>query len=79
MAEISDSKNDFNLSLPRDIDSSEPEDLQDIGGHLRGSIPDRDVDDLAPYWQIMPSMRAALVKRADRPGCQDETRTNSLM
>src|SRR5450830_352105 len=42
LAEISDPKNDFNLNLPRYIDSTEPEDLQDIDGHLRGGIPERD-------------------------------------
>src|SRR5215212_9149141 len=36
-------KNDFNLNLPRYIDSSEPEDRQDIEGHLRGGIPSADV------------------------------------
>jgi hypothetical protein len=39
--EIADPKNDFNLNLPRYIDSTEPEDLQDIDGHLRGGIPAR--------------------------------------
>ena len=43
--EIADPKNDFNLNLPRYIDSTEPEDLQDIDGHLRGGIPERDIDD----------------------------------
>ena len=50
--EIADFKNDYNLNLPRYIDSSEPEDLQDIDGHLRGGIPERDIDDpvrLKPY------------------------------
>jgi type I restriction enzyme M protein len=68
VAEISDPKNDFNLNLPRYIDSSEPEDLQDIDGHLRGGIPDRDIDALAPYWRLIPSVRAALFKQANRPG-----------
>ncbi len=31
--------NNYNLNLPRYIDSSEPEDLQDIDAHLRGGIP----------------------------------------
>ena len=44
--EIADPKNDFNLNLPRYIDSTEPEDLQDIDGHLRGGIPERDLDAL---------------------------------
>jgi type I restriction enzyme M protein len=36
--EIAGPKNDYNLNLPRYIDSTEPEDLQDIDGHLRGGI-----------------------------------------
>ncbi len=32
-------KNEFNLNLPRYIDSQVPEDLQDIEGHLKGGIP----------------------------------------
>jgi len=67
-AEISDPKNGFNLNLPRYIDSTEPEDLQDIDGHLRGGIPDRDIDELKHYWQVIPSVRPTLFKKADRPG-----------
>ena len=59
LAEISDPKNDFNLNLPRYIDSTEPEDLQDIDGHLRGGIPERDIDALEHYWQVIPSVRAS--------------------
>ena len=68
LAEISDPKNDFNLNLPRYIDSTEPEDLQDIDGHLRGGIPERDIDALERYWQVIPGVRATLFKKADRPG-----------
>ena len=66
--EISDLKNDFNLNLPRYIDSTEPEDIQDIDGHLRGGIPERDIDALDSYWQVMPALRAALFKQANHPG-----------
>lgn len=59
-SEIADPRNDFNLNLPRYIDSSEPEDLQDIGGHLHGGIPERDIDALDAYWQIMPGLRGHL-------------------
>jgi hypothetical protein len=65
--EIADAKNDFNLNLPRYIDSSEPEDIQDIDGHLRGGIPKRDLDALGDYWRIMPALRAALFEPL-RPG-----------
>jgi len=68
VAEISDPKNDFNLNLPRYIDSTEPEDLQDIDAHLHGGIPDPDIDALERYWQVIPGVRAVLFKKADRPG-----------
>ena len=66
--EIADPKNDFNLNLPRYIDSTEPEDLQDIDGHLRGGIPERDLDALGAYWKVLPGVRAVLFESADRPG-----------
>lgn len=68
VAEISDPKNDFNLNLPRYIDVSEPEDLQDIDAHLRGGIPNRDIDDLEHYWQVLPAVRSTLFGPADRAG-----------
>ena len=56
--------NDYNLNIPRYIDSSEPEDLQDIDAHLRGGIPNRDLDELARYWEVFPGIRSVLFGRA---------------
>lgn len=66
--EIADPKNAFNLNLPRYIDSSEPEDLQDIDAHLNGGIPERDIDAFAGDWQQFPGVRAVLFESAGRPG-----------
>ena len=63
-------KNDFNLNLPRYIDTQEAEDIQDIGGHLHGGIPTRDIDALGDYWEICPDLRAALFK-PNRTGYHD--------
>ncbi len=68
VAEISDPKNDFNLNIPRYIDSTEPEDLQDIDGHLRGGIPERDIEALERYWQVIPAVRATLFKKSKHSG-----------
>jgi type I restriction enzyme M protein len=67
-SEIADPKNDFNLNLPRYIDTTEPEDLQDIDGHLRGGIPERDLDALGAYWQVLPSVRGLLFEAFDKTG-----------
>ena len=68
VSEIADPKNDYNLNLPRYIDSTEPEDLQDIDAHLRGGIPERDIDAFAADWQQFPGVRAVLFGSAGRPG-----------
>ncbi len=60
-------KNDFNLNLPRYIDSQTPEDLQDIEGHLRGGVPKADVNALDSYWAVCPTLRSTLFKEL-RPG-----------
>ena len=59
--------NDFNLNIPRYIDTSEEEDLQDIDAHLHGGIPERDVDALRAYWAVMPGLRDTLFAPL-RPG-----------
>lgn len=64
-------RNDFNLNIPRYIDGSDPEDLQDIEAHLKGGVPDRDIDGLAEFWQVMPGIRATLFGPNPRPGYSD--------
>lgn len=66
VAEIADPKNDYNLNIPRYIDSQEEEDLQDIEAHLLGDIPYRDIDDLDNYWKVYPTLRSALFKPGKR-------------
>ncbi len=56
--------NDYNLNIPRYIDSSEPEDLHDLSAHLQGGIPNRDIDALERFWQVFPSIRATLFEPA---------------
>lgn len=59
--------NDYNLNIPRYIDSSEGEDLHDLSAHLAGGIPERDVAALGDFWQVLPSLRDSLFAPA-RPG-----------
>lgn len=53
-------KNNYNLNIPRYIDSSEPEDLQDIDAHLHGGIPAADVDSMEKYWTLFPNLKNKL-------------------
>ena len=63
-------QNEFNLNLPRYIDSQTPEDMQDIAGHLQGGIPTADIDALENYWTICPGLRQSLFTES-RPGYFD--------
>lgn len=71
IAEIADPKNDYNLNIPRYIDSQEVEDLQDIEAHLMGGIPTNDIDALRNYWAVYPTLRNALFKPNARPNYVD--------
>ena len=62
VSEIENSANDFNLNILRYIDSSEPEDIQDLHAHIHGGIPNRDIDALAAYWTAFPSQRLELFR-----------------
>ncbi|HCG2990478.1 TPA: SAM-dependent DNA methyltransferase [Corynebacterium striatum] len=62
LSEISDAKNNYNLNIPRYIDSSEPEDIQDLEAHFKGGIPNRDLDALGEYWDAFPNLRNELFR-----------------
>jgi type I restriction enzyme M protein len=66
--EIASPANDYNLNIPRYIDSGEAEDIHDIAAHLMGGIPVRDVEALVPYWQVFPSLQKALFTDSPRKG-----------
>ena len=59
--------NDYNLNIPRYIDSSAAEDLHDLSAHLSGGIPNADIEALDSYWQVFPTLRKTLFKD-DREG-----------
>lgn len=62
LSEIADPKNGYNLNIPRYVDNSQPEDIQDLHAHLKGGIPNRDLDALQPYWDAFPALRSTLFK-----------------
>ena len=66
--EIANSGNDYNLNIPRYIDSSESEDVHDLDAHLNGGVPDRDIDNLNAYWGVFPTLRETLFAPNGRAG-----------
>ncbi len=67
-SEITVDKNDYNLNLPRYIDTQEDEDLQNIEAHLKGDIPDYDVQKLESFWQVYKTMKSDLFTSSKRKG-----------
>src|SRR5690606_36910657 len=62
---------EYNLNIPRYIDTTEPEDIQDIAAHLLGGIPERDIEALDRYWQVFPSVADELFQTNGRAGYRD--------
>lgn len=52
--------NEYNLNIPRYIDSSSAEDIQDIEGHMKGGIPERDVKGMNRFWDVYPGLKEDL-------------------
>lgn len=61
-------RNEFNLNIPRYIDSQEAEDIQDIEAHLLGDIPNANIDALENYWKVYPSLKKVLFSASKRKG-----------
>jgi type I restriction enzyme M protein len=59
---------EFNLNIPRYIDSTETEDIQNIDAHLNGGIPNEDIDALENYWKVYPSLKKHLFEKSKRDG-----------
>ncbi|MEE3471471.1 MAG: type I restriction-modification system subunit M [Butyrivibrio hungatei] len=53
-------KNEYNLNIPRYVDSSEKAESWDIYASMFGGIPRAEVDDLKDYWKAFPNLRNAL-------------------
>lgn len=60
-------RNEYNLNIPRYIDNSEEEDIQNIEAHLLGDIPNGDINRLNNFWKKFPSLKETLYKESTRP------------
>lgn len=55
-------QNDYNLNIPRYVDSSEKAESWDIYASMFGGIPECELQDLQQYWQAFPNLKTALFK-----------------
>jgi type I restriction enzyme M protein len=52
--------NDYNLNIPRYIETVNTDIEQDIEAHLKGGLPRNDIDKFSAYWTACPNLRSAL-------------------
>jgi type I restriction enzyme M protein len=50
-------ENEYNLNIPRYVDSSEKAESWDIYASMFGGIPEKEIDELSQYWQAFPGLR----------------------
>lgn len=53
-------KNDYNLNIPRYVDSSEKAESWDIYASMFGGIPQSEIDELEDYWRAFPKLKEEL-------------------
>ena len=59
-------QNDYNLNIPRYVDSSARAETWDIYASMFGGIPQAEIDLLMPYWNAFPGLKNALFVGVER-------------
>lgn len=62
--------NDYNLNIPRYVDSSEDADSWDIFASMFGGLPVSEIDALGTYWEAFPTLRSALFDNTSDEYCR---------
>jgi type I restriction enzyme M protein len=60
-------KNDYNLNIPRYVDSSEKAESWDIYATIFGGVPNSEIDELNEYWEAFPNLRSFIFKSDETP------------
>lgn len=59
--------NDYNLNIPRYVDSSEKAESWDIYASMMGGIPNVEIENLSKYWNALPGLREKLFASDETP------------
>lgn len=59
--------NDYNLNIPRYVDSSEAAESWDIYASMFGGIPKNEIDELKKYWEAFPGLKSELFENSGSP------------
>ncbi len=62
--------NEYNLNIPRYVDSSANAESYDIYASMFGGIPTNEIDELENYWQAFPNLRETLFAKSSDVNAQ---------
>lgn len=63
-------KNEYNLNIPRYVDSSEAAESWDIYASMFGGLPLSEIDELEEYWNAFPELKATLFENTSAAYCR---------
>lgn len=63
-------ENDYNLNIPRYVDSSDNVEIWDIFASMFGELPISEVDELNKYWKAFPTLRTSLFNNTSSSYCK---------
>ncbi len=63
-------ENDYNLNIPRYVDSSEKAESWDMYAAMYGGLPKRELEELEEYWNAFPNLRRDLFEDQGAPYVQ---------
>ncbi len=59
--------NEYNLNIPRYVDSSEAAESWDIYASMFGGISTTEIDEMQDYWEVFPTLKKDLFRESDIP------------
>ena len=63
-------ENDYNLNIPRYVDSSEKAETWDIYASMFGGLPLSEIEELKEYWKAFPTLRQDLFENTSDEYCK---------
>lgn len=63
-------RNDYNLNIPRYVDSSEKAESWDIYASMFGGLPISEINELKEYWAAFTTLKAALLEKTAGDYCR---------
>ena len=59
--------NDYNLNIPRYVDSSEKAESWDVYATMFGGIPNSEIDEMNRYWKVFPNLKKHIFRNGKTP------------